>query len=60
MTVEMFVVLGNGRFSFGDGDIRVGSTPTASLGDGFSYTVFSTDRTLAVTVELKTGLTLLR
>jgi len=25
MTVEMFVVLGRGRFSFGDGDIRVGS-----------------------------------
>lgn len=40
MTVEMFVVLGRGRFSFGDGDIRVGSTPSASLGDGFSYTVY--------------------
>jgi hypothetical protein len=40
MTVEMFVVMGRGRFSFGDGDIRVGSTPIASLGDGFNYTVY--------------------
>jgi hypothetical protein len=40
MTVEMFVVMGRGRFSFGDGDIRVGSTPIASLGDGFKYTVY--------------------
>lgn len=40
MTVEMFVVLGRGNFSFGDGDIRVGSTPIASLDDGFTYTVY--------------------
>lgn len=40
MTVEMFVVLGRGRFSFGDGDIRVGSTPSTSLEDGFSYTKY--------------------
>lgn len=40
MTVEMFVVLGPGRFSFGDGDIRVGSTPSTSLDEGFSYTKF--------------------
>ena len=40
MTVEMFVVVSRGRVSFGDGDIRVGSTPSASLGDGFSYTVY--------------------
>lgn len=40
MTVEMFVVLGRGRFSFGDGDIRVGATPSTSLDDGFSYTKY--------------------
>ena len=40
MTVEMFVVLGRGRFSFGNGDIRVGSTPSTSLDDGFSYTKY--------------------
>lgn len=40
MTVEMFVVLGRGRFSFGDGDVRVGSTPSTSLEDGFSYTKY--------------------
>lgn len=40
MTVEMFVVLGRGRFSFGDGDIRVGSTPSTSLEEGFSYTKY--------------------
>lgn len=40
MTVEMFVVLGWGRFSFSDGDIRVGSTPSTSLEEGFSYTKY--------------------
>ncbi|WP_455424896.1 host specificity factor TipJ family phage tail protein [Dryocola sp. LX212] len=36
MTVEMFVCLGVGKFSYTDGDKRVGSTPISSLGDGFS------------------------
>ncbi|UIW10295.1 putative tail protein [Flyfo siphovirus Tbat2_3] len=40
MRVEMMVCLGVGNFSFSDGDIRVGSTPISSLGDGFSYTVY--------------------
>lgn len=40
MTVEMFVCLGVGKFSFGEGDIRVGTTPISSLGDGFSYKTY--------------------
>ncbi|MZK88046.1 kinase [Citrobacter amalonaticus] len=40
MTVEMFVALGFGLFSFGNGDIRVGATPVSSLGDGFSHTLY--------------------
>ncbi|EMX0145528.1 kinase [Salmonella enterica] len=40
MTVEMFLCLGYGRHSFTDGDIRIGATPAASLGKGFSYTVY--------------------
>ena len=40
MTVEMFVALGSGLFSFGNGDIRVGATPVSSLGDGFSHTLY--------------------
>lgn len=40
MTVEMFVALGFGQFSFEVGDMRVGATPVSSLGDGFSYTVY--------------------
>ncbi|EHK5530712.1 kinase [Escherichia coli] len=40
MTVEMFLCLGTGRFSFAEGDIRIGATPVASLGKGFSYTVY--------------------
>ncbi|MEB2702256.1 host specificity factor TipJ family phage tail protein [Citrobacter koseri] len=47
MTVEMFVVLGMGYFSFGDGDVRVGSTPVSSLGDGFAYTVFQPGQNVA-------------
>lgn len=37
MTVQMFVCLGVGKFSFGEGDMRVGSTPVSSLEEGFSY-----------------------
>ncbi|EDN2206373.1 kinase, partial [Salmonella enterica] len=40
MTVEMFLCLGAGRFSFAEGDIRIGATPVASLGKGFRYTVY--------------------
>lgn len=40
MTVEMFVCLGVGNFSFGTGDLRVGSTPVSSLEDGFTYTTY--------------------
>lgn len=40
MTVEMFVALGFGLFSFGNGDIRVGATPVSSLGDGFTHTLY--------------------
>lgn len=40
MTVEMFVALGVGYFSFGAGDIRVGSTPVSSLEDGFAYATY--------------------
>nr|WP_240144711.1 host specificity factor TipJ family phage tail protein [Citrobacter amalonaticus] len=36
----MFVALGFGLFSFGNGDIRVGATPVSSLGDGFSHTLY--------------------
>lgn len=39
-TMHMFVSLGAGRFSFSDGDIKVGSTPISSLGSGFSHTVY--------------------
>ncbi|EMJ8168271.1 kinase [Klebsiella pneumoniae] len=37
MTVEMFVCLGYGRFSYTGGDFRVGETPALTLGEGFSY-----------------------
>lgn len=40
MSVEMFIALGQGNFSFGDGDMRVGATPVTSLGDGFSYKTY--------------------
>lgn len=40
MTVEMFVALGMGKFSFNEGDQRVGSTPVSSLEDGFSSTTY--------------------
>lgn len=40
MTVEMFLCLGAGYLTFGDGDVRVGTTPGASLGDGLKYKVF--------------------
>lgn len=43
MTVQMFVSLGVGRFSFGEGDIRVGSTPVSSLEEGFSYNTYLPD-----------------
>ncbi|WP_058911867.1 host specificity factor TipJ family phage tail protein [Entomohabitans teleogrylli] len=39
MTVEMFVCLGVGNFSFSGGDIRVGDTPGSSI-SGFSYTTY--------------------
>lgn len=40
MTVEMFLCIGQGSFSFTGGDKRVGETPALSLGDGFSDTVY--------------------
>ncbi|EKP1134336.1 kinase [Klebsiella michiganensis] len=40
MTVEMFLCVGQGRFSFTGGDKRIGETPAASLGDGFSDQVY--------------------
>ncbi|WP_139537083.1 host specificity factor TipJ family phage tail protein [Klebsiella spallanzanii] len=40
MTVEMFLCVGQGSFSFTGGDKRVGETPVLSLGDGFSDTVY--------------------
>ncbi|WP_431000252.1 host specificity factor TipJ family phage tail protein [Klebsiella pneumoniae] len=40
MTVEMFVCLGYGRFSYTGGDFRVGETPALTLGEGFSYTSY--------------------
>lgn len=40
MTVEMFVCLGYGRFSYTGGDFRVGETPALTLGAGFSYTSY--------------------
>ena len=40
MTVEMFLCIGQGRFTFTGGDKRVGETPALSLGDGFSDTVY--------------------
>lgn len=40
MTVEMFLCLGVGDFTFSDGDVRIGSTPIASLGEGLEYTVY--------------------
>ena len=36
----MFVCLGVGKFALSEGDIRVGATPVASLGDGFSYKIY--------------------
>ncbi|HIF4664648.1 TPA: host specificity factor TipJ family phage tail protein [Citrobacter koseri] len=41
MTVDMFVCLGVGDFSFSTGDIRVGATPVTSLEAGFSYEVYA-------------------
>ncbi|EMY3087186.1 phage tail protein [Klebsiella variicola] len=43
MTVEMFVCLGYGRFSYAGGDFRVGETPAVTLGDGFSFTGYGPD-----------------
>ncbi len=40
MTVEMFLCVGQGRFSFTGGDKRIGETPAASLGNGFSDKVY--------------------
>lgn len=40
MRVQMLICLGVGQFSFSDGDIRVGSTPVSSLGDGVEYDVY--------------------
>ncbi|HAU4359700.1 host specificity factor TipJ family phage tail protein [Klebsiella oxytoca] len=39
MTVEMFICLGYGQFSYTAGDIRVGDTPSSTL-PGFNYTNF--------------------
>ncbi|EPO4915546.1 host specificity factor TipJ family phage tail protein [Citrobacter koseri] len=41
MTVDMFVCLGVGDFSFSTGDIRIGATPVTSLEAGFSYEVYA-------------------
>ncbi|WP_213927970.1 host specificity factor TipJ family phage tail protein [Klebsiella variicola] len=40
MTVEMFLCVGQGKFSFTGGDKRIGETPAASLGNGFSDKVY--------------------
>lgn len=47
MNVEMLVCLGAGRFSFSDGDIRIGSTPVSSLGEGFDYTTYQPGENVA-------------
>ena len=47
MTVEMFLCLGMGRFSYSDGDIRVGATPIASLEGGFSYVAYQPGVTIS-------------
>lgn len=47
MRVQMLICLGVGRFSFSDGDIRIGSTPVSSLGDGFDYTVYQPGTSVA-------------
>ena len=47
MTVEMFVCLGYGRFSYTGGDFRVGETPALTLGEGFSYTSYGPGDNLA-------------
>ncbi|OAT18024.1 hypothetical protein M977_03812 [Buttiauxella gaviniae ATCC 51604] len=43
MRVLMFVSLGVGKSSFGEGDMRVGSTPVSSLEEGFSYLTYLPD-----------------
>jgi hypothetical protein len=40
MTTEMLLCLGMGKFAFTEGDIRIGSTPISSLGEGVKYTVY--------------------
>lgn len=40
-TVSMFVCLGVGKFALSKGDIRVGATPAASLGDDFNYQLYN-------------------
>lgn len=39
--MSLFICLGAGNFSFSEGDIRVGSTPVTSLGEGFNYSVYA-------------------
>lgn len=57
MTVEMFLCVGQGRFSFTGGDKRIGETPAASLGDGFSDKVYQPEKTYLLIREVKTGST---
>lgn len=38
---SMFVCLGVGKFALTEGDIRVGATPVASLGDDFNYKLYA-------------------
>ena len=40
MTTEMFLCLGQGRYAWTTGDMRVGETPVSALGDGFSHTAY--------------------
>lgn len=42
MTVEMFVCLGYGRFSYTGGDFLVGETPALTLGEGFHIPAMGT------------------
>jgi uncharacterized protein affecting Mg2+/Co2+ transport len=57
MTVEMFVCLGYGRFSYTGGDFRVGETPALTLGDGFSYTSYGPGDNVAGIVAARYGST---
>ena len=57
MTVEMFVCLGYGRFSYTGGDFLVGETPALTLGEGFSYTSYGPGDNVAGIVAVRYGST---